>query len=158
VKPLLPGVVVNGDTRMKRADIGVPQQPSVDKTHGFTNALKWQAAPEVELRSITAWRGVDATQWDNSGGAHRVPVVNLTAACTAAAPCPFSRYSLADLRQRQFSQELQAVGTIGSVDYVAGLFYFNEHVSDDAATPNSNGVYLNAAGQAVFTILDPCVG
>ncbi|WP_232493539.1 TonB-dependent receptor [Novosphingobium kaempferiae] len=158
VKPLLPGVVVNGKTRMKVADIGVPQQPSVDKTHGFTNTFKWEATPELEIRSITAWRGVDATQWDNSGGAHRVPVVTLTSACTEAKPCAFSRYSLADLRQRQFSQEFQAVGTIGKIDYVAGLFYFNEHVSDDAATPNSNGVYLNAQGQAVYTILDPCTG
>jgi iron complex outermembrane receptor protein len=139
VRPPLPGVVVNGDSRMKNADIGVPQQPSVDKTHGFTNNLKWTISPEIELRSITAWRGVTATQWDNSGGAHRPPVVNLTAACTTAAPCPISRYSLADLRQNQFSQELQAVGTVGPVDYVAGLYYFNEHVSDDAATPSSNG-------------------
>ena len=158
VRSLLPGVVVNGKTRMKTADIGVPQQPSVDKSHGFTNSLKWTVSPEIELRSITAWRGVDATQWDNSGGAHRPPVVNLTASCTEAAPCAFSRYSLADLRQRQFSQELQAVGTVGKFDYVAGLFYFNEHVSDDAATPASNGVYLNAAGQPVYTILDSCTG
>ncbi|AOR76710.1 TonB-dependent receptor [Novosphingobium resinovorum] len=158
VKPLMPGVVVNGDTRMKTADIGVPQQVSVDKTHGFTNTLKWEASPEIEIRSITAWRGVDATQWDNSGGAHRPPLVSLTSACTQTAPCAFSRYSLADLRQRQFSQELQAVGTFGKIDYVAGLFYFNEHVSDDAATPNSNGVYLNAAGQPVYTILNSCTG
>ena len=158
VKALLPGVVVNGDSRMKTADIGVPQQPSVDKTHGFTNSFKWKVSPDLELRSITAWRGVDVDQWDNSGGAHRVPVVNLTAACTAASPCPFSRYSLAGLKQRQFSQELQAVGSVGAIDYAAGLYYFNEHVSDDAATPNSNGVYLNAAGAPVYTILDPCTG
>lgn len=158
VRPPLPGVVVNGDTRMKTADIGVPQQPSIDKTHGFTNNLKWEVSPEIELRSITAWRGVDATQWDNSGGAHRPPVVNLTSSCTQAGPCQFSRYSLADLRQRQFSQELQAVGTVGSIDYVVGGFYFNEHVSDDAATPNSNGVYLNSAGQPVYTILNSCTG
>ncbi|KAA9019644.1 TonB-dependent receptor [Sphingobium limneticum] len=153
VKPLMPGVVVNGDTRMKTADIGVPQQVSVDKTHGFTNMLKWEVSPQIELRSITAWRGVDATQWDNSGGAHRPPLVSpalgsTAAGCTAAAPCAFSRYSLADLRQRQFSQELQAVGTFGNIDYVAGLFYFNEHVSDDAATPSSMGAVAirNAAG------------
>jgi iron complex outermembrane receptor protein len=138
VRSLLPGVVVNGTTLMRTADIGVPQKLSVDKTHGFTNTFKWKIAPEIEFRSITAWRGVDVQQWDNSGGAHRVPVVNLTAAC-AGANCAFSRYSLADLRQRQFSQEFQAVGTIGSVDYVAGLYYFTEHVSDDAATPNSMG-------------------
>ncbi|WP_442679165.1 TonB-dependent receptor [Sphingomonas sp. ASY06-1R] len=139
IKPLLPGVVVNGNSLMRDADIGVPQKKSVDKTHGFTNSFKWKISPEIELRSITAWRGVDVQQWDNSGGAHRVPVVNLTAACTAAAPCGFSRYSLADLHQDQFSQEFQAVGTVGNIDYVAGLYYFNERVSDDAATPNSMG-------------------
>ncbi|WP_010544712.1 TonB-dependent receptor [Sphingomonas elodea] len=169
VKPLLPGVVVNGSSRMKTADIGVPQQPSIDKTHGFTNSLKYKLSPEIELRSITAWRGVTATQWDNSGGAHRVPVVNVpaigtvTTSCTAAAPCGFSRYSLANLRQTQFSQEFQAVGSIDRFDYVAGLFYFNEHVSDDAATPNSNGIVAqtNAAGQVTgynYVILDPCTG
>ncbi|QPI72088.1 TonB-dependent receptor [Sphingobium sp. Cam5-1] len=156
VKPLLPGVVVNGDTRMGQADIGVPQQVSVDKTHGFTNTLKWNLGDELELRSITAWRGVDATQWDNSGGAHRPPLVNpplgsTAAGCTTAAPCAFSRYSLADLRQRQFSQELQAVGTVGSIDYVAGLFYFNEHVSDDAATPSSMGAVAIRDGAGVIT-------
>jgi iron complex outermembrane receptor protein len=149
VKPILPGVVVNGTTRMNTADIGVPQQVSVDKTHGFTNSLKWAVAPWIELRSLTAWRGVDVQQWDNSGGAHRPPLVNLTAACTVAAPCAFSRYSLADLRQRQFSQEFQAVGTLGSVDYVAGLYYFNEHVSDDAGTPNSMGAVATVTGGVV---------
>jgi len=149
VRSLLPGVVVNGTSRMNTADIGVPQQVSVDKTHGFTNTFKWKVAPELELRSITAWRGVSATQWDNSGGAHRVPVVNLTAACTAAAPCGFSRYSLADLNQHQFSQEFQAVGTISNFDYVAGLYYFNEHVGDDAATPNSVGAVAIVNGGTV---------
>ena len=139
IRALPPGVVINGQTLMRTADIGVPQKNSVDKTFGFTNQFKWKISPAVELRSITAWRGVDVEQWDNSGGYHRVPVVNLTTAC-AGANCAFSRYSLADLRQRQFSQEFQLVGSIGTVDYVAGLYYFNEHVSDDAATPNSMGV------------------
>lgn len=162
IRSLLPGVVVNGDTLMRDADIGVPQKPSIDETHGFTNMLKIKVSPELELRSITAWRGVDVEQWDNSGGAHRVPVVNLTASCTTAAPCAFSRYSLADLRQRQFSQEFQAVGTIGQVDYVLGLYYFNEHVSDDAATPNSMGAVAVLNGATVtgasFVQIPFCTG
>jgi len=157
VKPLMPGVVVNGATRMEDADIGVPQQASIDKTHGFTNTFKWKLAPEIELRSITAWRGVSATQWDNSGGAHRVPVV--APGCSGSA-CNFSRYSLADLHQNQFSQEIQAVGSISNFDYVAGVYYFNEHVSDDAATPNSNAIVgYTTAGQTTgysFVVLDPC--
>lgn len=149
IRSLLPGVVVNGNTLMRTADIGVPQKESVDKTHGFTNVFKWKASPELEIRSITAWRGVDVEQYDNSGGYHRVPIVNLTTSCTASAPCAFSRYSLADLNQRQFSQEFQAVGTIDSIDYVAGLYYFKEHVTDDAATPNSMGAVAIVSGGAV---------
>ena len=159
VRPTLPGVVVNGTTLQRVADIGVPQQVSIDKTFGYSNTFKWKLSPEIEFRSITAWRGVDVEQWDNSGGAHRVPVV--APGCTGTA-CYFSRYSLADLRQRQFSQEFQAVGTIGRFDYVAGLYYFYEHVSDDAATPSSatiNG--YTTAGQTTGYTYAPvylCVG
>nr|ART38493.1 G181 [uncultured bacterium] len=141
----LPSIVqIAGDDRMKTADIGVPQQPSIDKTHGYTGKLSWKVAPEIELRSITAWRDVSSNQWDNSGGAHRPPVF--------APNGGFSRYSLADLYQHQFSQEFQAVGSFDKIDYAAGLYYFNEHVSDDAATPSSNT--WNATGTG-YTINDP---
>ena len=152
VKPLSPLVQVVGKDRMKVADIGVPQQPSVDKTHGYTARVSYDLSPAVELRSITAWRGVSSRQWDNSGGAHRPPIVS--AGCTGNA-CNFSRYSLADLFQSQFSQEFQAVGSVGHVDYAAGLYYFVEHVRDDAATPNSNAFNSTLTG---YTILDPCTG
>jgi iron complex outermembrane recepter protein len=162
VKPISPLVVVNGQTRMRMADIGVPQQPSIDKTHGYTAIMKWKVSPDIELRSLTAWRGVNATQWDNSGGAHRPPVVtapvvvppNTVAVCTGTA-CNFSRYSLANLQQNQFSQEFQLVGSTGPVDYVGGLYYFIENVADDAATPNS--LAFNPSLTAV-TVLDPCTG
>ena len=145
IAPLSPLVKVSGDTRMKYADVGVPQQPSIDKTDGFSANIKYDVAPEIELRSITAWRSVDTHQWDNSGGAHR----------TIYAPnTKFSRYSLSDLSQTQFSQEFQAVGKVGQVDYVAGLYYFNEHAEESAATPSSN--QFNATGTS-YTILSPIV-
>jgi iron complex outermembrane receptor protein len=146
-KPVPSSVKINGKDRMDVAHIGVPQQPSIDKTHGVSAKIAWKIAPEIELRSITAWRGVSSRQWDNSGGAHRPPVYVPNGL--------FSRYSLADLFQNQFSQEFQAIGTIGRLDYVGGLYYFNEHVSDDAATPSSN--QWNADGTG-YTIVDPCKG
>ena len=163
----LPSIVqVEGGNRMKNADIGVPQQESVDKTHGVALHLTYNPAPWIELRSITAYRTVSSNQYDNSGGAHRVPVfgATLTTAATATAPAVytgglFSRYSLADLYQHQFSQELQAVGSVGGLDYAAGLYYFDESVSDDAATPSSNRWMVNSAGVATgYTIVDPCTG
>ena len=133
-----------GYGRATSADIGVPQQPSIDITKGFTGHISYKVSPGLELRSITAWRTVSDEQWDNSGGAHRTPIwgpnVN------------FSRYSLAGLQQRQFSQELQAVGSSGKFDYVFGLYYFNERASDWARTPNTNK--WNAALNG-YTINDP---
>src|SRR6476469_7136816 len=129
IRPLSPIVVVSGRNRQGVAEIGVPQQPSVDRTHGFSGTIKYKALDNLELRSITAWRGVSTNQWDNSGGAHRT---------TFAPNTPFSRYSLSELFQNQFSQEFRAVGSFTDVDYVVGAYYFNEHAEEAAATPSTN--------------------
>ena len=140
IAPLSPLVTPTGDDRLKVAPIGVPQQLSVDQTHGVSAHLSYSIAPSLELRSITAWRGVTTDQWDNSGGAAR----------TIFAPNGnFSRYSLSHLYQRQFSQEFQAVGSLPHLDYVVGLYYFTEYAHELAATPSSNK--WNADGTA-YTI------
>lgn len=131
--------------RQSISDVGVPQQYSVDKTDGFSTTLRYKLSPAVELRSITAWRGVTTNQWDNSGGPERVPF---------SPNGLFSRYSLSDLHQRQFSQEFQLVGGVPQIDYVLGLYYYNESVQESAATPPTNR--FNADGTA-FTILSPIV-
>ena len=137
----LPALVGVHPDRQSVADVGVPQQYSVDKTHGVMASLKYKVLPDLELRSITAWRGVSTNQWDNSGGPERVQF---------APNGKFSRYSLSDLYQHQFSQEFQAVGSLPQLDYVVGLFYYNEHAQESAATPSSN--QWNADGTA-YTIL-----
>lgn len=142
IAPLAPIVTVSGNNRQDAAEIGVPQQLSVNDTEGFTGTLKYSVSPALELRSITAWRNVTTEQWDNSGGAHRnafVPNAN------------FSRYSLSYLHQTQFSQELQAVGSIPHFDYAFGLYYFTEQVREYAATPSTNK--WNATGTG-YTIND----
>lgn len=130
IHPLSPLVVVSGDRRQRIAEIGVPQQPSVDRTSGFASNIKYQVAPDLQLRSITGWREVGTHQWDNSGGAHR----------TVFTPYGgFSRYSLSELYSHQFSQEFQAVGNVDKqLDYVLGLYYYNERATELAATPPSN--------------------
>lgn len=127
IAPLAPLVKVSGNQRMDVADLGVIQQPSVDETHGFTSSIKYKLTPDLELRSITAWRGVETHQWDGSAGAHR---------STFSPNGQFGRYSLSELFQHQFSQEVQLVGSIPQVDFVLGGYYFNEHVRETAATPN----------------------
>jgi iron complex outermembrane receptor protein len=139
IAPLSPLVHVHTD-RQTEADIGVPQQPSVDKTEGFTSTLNYEFSDAFTLRSITAWRGVSTHQWDNSGGPAR----------TIFAPnTNFSRYSLSFLKQDQFSEELQAIGSIPTVDYTGGLYYFIEHAFEEAATPSSNKWNTTGTGYTI---------
>ncbi len=142
IAPLPSQVVVSGE-RQSVTDIGVPQQISLGKTKGFSSTLKWEVADGLELRSITAWRTVASEQWDNSGGAHRSP--------SFLPSQSFSRYSISFMNARQFSQELQAVGSAGQIDYVFGLYYFNERAEEVAGTPNTNT--WNATGTN-YTIRD----
>ena len=90
-------------------------EPSVDRSKGITATIRYQVADGLELRSISGRREVTARQFDNSGGAHR---------STFLPNANFSRYSLSELRQRQFSQEFQAVGSLpslGSKDKPTGI-------------------------------------
>ena len=139
IAPLSPLVEVHTD-RQTQAEIGVVQQPSLDQTEGVMAALTWRPSDNLELRSITAWRGVSADQWDNSGGPHRTifqPNAN------------FSRYSLSGLRQHQFTQELQAVGSFSQVDYAVGFYYFHENVAETAATPTTNRWNVDGTGYTI---------
>lgn len=145
VRPLSPLVVVSGRERQEVADIGVPQQPSVDKTQGVTGTIRYKVSPDLELRSITGWRKVETHQWDNSGGAHR---------STFVPNALFSRYSLSELFQHQWSQEFQAVGSLPSLEYVLGAYYFTEKVQETAATPSTNR--WNADGTD-YSIMSPIV-
>ncbi|AOH84090.1 TonB-dependent receptor [Sphingomonas panacis] len=145
IAPKAPLVGVHSD-RQYTADVGVPQQPSVDITHGFTSNIKYKVAPWLELRSITAWRGVETDQWDNSGGPER---------SSFAPSSNFSRYSLSFFQQHQFSQEVQAVGSVPQFDYVVGGYYYTERATEYAATPLTN--LWNADGTA-YTIRSPIPG
>ncbi len=140
----LPPLVQFGPERLSVADIGVPQQTSLGKTKGFTSNLRWDVADDLQLRSITAWRTVESEQWDNSGGAHRSP-----AFLPNGSNATFSRYSISFLTARQFSQELQAVGKFPNLDYVFGLYYFNERAEEVAGTPNTNQWVTNTTTGAI---------
>jgi iron complex outermembrane receptor protein len=127
IAPLAPLVYVSGNQRQGESEIGVIQQPSVDRTQGVMGKLEYQLSDSILLRSITAYREVDAEQWDGAATAHR----------SAFAPNGnFGRYSLSHLWEHQFSQELQVIGSMPQVDWVIGGFYFDERAQEEAATPN----------------------
>lgn len=154
ISPLAPNVFVHPE-RQDRADIGVPQQPSIDEIFGHSLHLSWQINDDLELRSITAYREVAVEQYDNAGGPARPPVFQPNAPVGSTAR-NFSRYSLSDLSQLQRSQEFQLVGSAldGRLDYLAGLYYFNEKAWEEAATPSSLS-YIGSSGD--YVVRDPIV-
>jgi len=126
--------------RASNVDIAVPNQPSIGKTHGLALNLDWKPG-NIEIRSITAYRHLEQSQYDNGQGAHGaafVPNGN------------FSRNSLASLRQHQWSEELQLLGSTPQLSYIAGLYYYHEYADDDAWSPNT--MKWNADG-TVATLL-----
>ncbi|WP_353216746.1 TonB-dependent receptor [Sandarakinorhabdus sp.] len=133
--PNVAPIVTIGFRRVNRTDVAVPQEPSIGNQFGHRLTVDWQAMENVSLRSISAYRKIDQSQFDNAVGPNTGgyrPNTN------------FSRYSLANANQDQFSQELQVHGKVGRMDITAGLYYFQESGGDDAWAPNS--LVWNATG------------
>jgi iron complex outermembrane recepter protein len=133
-------------TRSRTAVLGSPQQPSVGKTTGLRLGLDWQVGPDLTLKSITSYRNLRQSQYDNGNA-----VPGLQQPLTTANPTgsfvgfQFSRYSLAQFRQNQISQEFQAIGELPRLQYQFGALYYKENVQDNAQAFNTNQ-FTDAAG------------
>jgi iron complex outermembrane recepter protein len=128
--PLPPGWTVDAKDRESRARVGAPLDPSVGEVEGHSINASFSVSDSIEIRSISAWRELDQSQRDQWAGAFRRAIVFPGG---VARPAAFGRYSLAEVWQEQFSQELQILGTYDRLKYVAGLFYFEEKAEDSAA-------------------------
>ncbi|MGO1303290.1 MAG: hypothetical protein ACTMKV_00740 [Sphingomonas parapaucimobilis] len=56
-------------TRARDANVGVPQQPSIGKVNGNRLTLDWHPAEMLTVKSITAYRTLTQTQFDNGSAA-----------------------------------------------------------------------------------------
>jgi iron complex outermembrane receptor protein len=134
------------DTRASVANIGVPQQPSIGTANGHRLTLDWQAAPHVEIKSITSYRELVQSQYDN--GSASTTLSNTSGTFTGV---NVARYSLANFRQNQVSQEFQVIGDLPHLKYVAGALWYQERVEDSAAAFYTNTL-TDAAGSAYSII------
>ena len=130
--------------RIYSATYGVPQQDSVGKTFGHRLTADWKLNDSMLLKSITSYRDLTQTQFDNgsvsqSGGAFRTGTTFLNQ--------EFGRYSLADFRQNQQSEEVQLIGDLPRLKYLFGVIYYRERVSDNARAFTTN-IFTDAIGFA----------
>ena len=137
--PVAPILRVQPD-RATVDNVGVPQEPSVGKTWGTSLHLDWTLANWLRARSITSYRKLFQTQFDNGSSVLSVFAPNAN----------FGRYSLAEFRQHQVSQEIQLLGDLPQLTFVAGAFYYHENVRDNAFSPNT--LKFNADGTG-YTVL-----
>ena len=118
--PPLPPLFSVQPGRVSRAQIGLELEPSVGKVQGHGLHVSWDFSDDLTLRSISAYRKLNQTQWDNAGGL-----------LLAFQPNGFlARASYAETHQEQFSQELQLIGSFDRLNFVLGGFYFDEEATD----------------------------
>jgi iron complex outermembrane receptor protein len=132
--------------RAKKANVGVPQQPSEGTTWGHRLGMDWKIMDGMTLKSITAYRDLSQGQYDN--GSASATMINGTPNFTGV---KFGRYSLAKFDQHQFSQEFQLVGELPRLKYLAGALYYREHVQDNAQAFATNQ-FLDTSGTN-YTVL-----
>lgn len=142
----LSALAVVQPNRVRVAPFGTPQEYSVGNTRGIRLNLEWNALPGLKIRSISSYRELTQSQFDNGNA-----VVSAQQPLTTANPTgsfvnfPFARYSLAFFRQNQFAQELQLIGEFPRFKYQVGALYFEERVQDNARAFNTLQ-FTDAAG------------
>ncbi len=130
--------------RRRSAILGGPQEDSVGKTDGHLLVMDWTLSDSLQLKSISSYRELEQGQFDQG----------LVDAISSFAPNgQFGRYSLAQVWQHQYSEELQLVGHTDAVQYAVGTFYYREAAADNAQTPNT--LRWNADGTAYTVINAP---
>ncbi|WP_232332730.1 TonB-dependent receptor [Novosphingobium aquimarinum] len=104
---------------------------TLDKTQSHSLTLEADLTDDITLRSLTGlrkWRG-DTANTDIDGNAGLRGLV-VSPPPPGVAPVSFFGAEKFD-KQRQFSQELNLLGTVGAVDFLLGGFYFRERARED---------------------------
>lgn len=120
--------------------LAAPLLPSTARTTGHSLTAEWEVSDTITLRSISGWRKLDGDQWDQDAGG--ISRFNTTAQ---------GRFSFANVKQSQFSEELQLVGDVGDLKFALGAYYFKEKGRDTATVFRTNT--FNVASTATSSIL-----
>ncbi|SFS09024.1 iron complex outermembrane recepter protein [Sphingomonas jatrophae] len=122
-----PGAVVVGPSTRRQKALALDfTTPSHLKIQGHSVTAKYEMTDDVSVKSITGFRKLDENVGGNDidGGALVDPFTGSGA--------PFTYISsVEDRHQKQFSQELQLLGRISSLDFVLGGFFFRETGRDN---------------------------
>jgi iron complex outermembrane receptor protein len=116
--------------RIDVAPIGAPLQPSIGDQWGHSLTLKYDVAPWLQLKSITAYRNLFQDQYQDPG-TEGIAITN-----SLGAGQNFERYSIAEFHQHQYSEELQAIGQTKRLNFIVGAMFWHERTNDQAQAFN----------------------
>ncbi len=132
------------------------RKPQRTRSYGHALTLEYEVGPAVTLKSISAYRKIFSYVPTIYVAANLLGVVSAAGAVAHVQPSESDRY----IRQHQYSQEFQLLGSAGRFDYVAGFYYFDEHGRDEntsfstriANVPNVGLVGTNATSLTDYKI------
>ena len=106
----LPGFIGRERKRQTETRFPLVLKPIGVETEGHSLIANWELSDNVTFTSITGYRELDEDGFNNHGGTIFYVGLILDE----------------DIKQDQFSQEFQLVGSHQKVDWVTGFFYFRE--------------------------------
>ncbi len=147
--------------------------PSKSNVWGHTFTAEWQASDRVTVRSITGYRKVDSQSFTTSlptqtGAINLVVNSSTNPYLPVGTVVPYQgpwwlSATNAHTKYRNFSQELQVLGDAdvmgGNLNYVAGVYFYDDHGRQDAPGESIGGpraeawAEVNNQSLAAFTEL-----
>ncbi|MEM1111542.1 MAG: TonB-dependent receptor [Pseudomonadota bacterium] len=122
-------------------NLGTAQTFSDTRTWGARLGFEWQINDDWTLKSITAYRDLDA-EFAKDSDASPLKIVHF----------------FDDFVSEQFSQELQLIGSLadGKVDWITGLYYFDEdgdnlNLLEFAIADFQSGAGFGTESEAIFS-------
>ncbi|MEC3948226.1 TonB-dependent receptor [Sphingobium sp. HWE2-09] len=130
VDPVRQGTVQQAGFTDRNGDFRYGSKTRV-QGHGLT--ISYEPIPELTIKSITGYRkfSQDTILNLSGNGVLRGPVVDFTSPTLVSiqSVTPYNGNN-APQKQWQFSQELQALGKVGDISYLLGMYYFYEKASE----------------------------
>jgi iron complex outermembrane receptor protein len=111
---------------------GTPSFSKVD-TLTIANTTQWELNDSVSFKNIFGYRKVDSHSYEDTDGLP-IPLLEIERI----------------FEQEQFTNEFQAFGETGNLNWIAGAYYFNETGSDQGASVTGAVDFGNVQPTSVF--------
>lgn len=145
--PQIPGAEAPSSSLPDEAPLPLYHAPFITKASGHSFTAAWTVSENVTLKSISSYRKVSKVGYGNLGTSQ-----NLAGAFGLDPTDPDQAiYYIADqdLRQKQYSQEVQFLGSWDRLDLTAGAVYYAERVTQIA-----HPTFFSGPGMALFGFPD----